>query len=57
MCKDVSIVVNTTHEVNMQAYLATAMGQYFSEAEKMRLQDHEGSALIKVVEKISMKDN
>ena len=53
MCKDVSIVVNTTHDVNIQAYLATAMGRYFSEAEKMGLQDQEGSALIEVVEKTS----
>jgi len=56
MCKDVSIVVNTTRDVKFPAYLATAMGQYFSEAEKLRLQDHEGSALIDVVEKIVARD-
>ena len=51
MCKDVSIVVNTTQNVKFSAYLATAIGQYFSEAEKLGLQDLEGSALIEVVEK------
>ena len=56
MCKDVSIVVNTTRDVKFPAYLAGAMGQYFSEAEKLGLQDHEGSALIDVVEKITGRD-
>jgi 3-hydroxyisobutyrate dehydrogenase len=56
MCKDVSIVVNTTSDVKFPAYLANAMGQYFSEAEKLGLQDHEGSALIDVVEKIANRD-
>ena len=51
MCKDVSIVVNTTQNVKFSAYLATAIGQYFSEAEKLGLQDLEGSALIEVVKK------
>jgi len=57
MCKDVSIVVNTANEVNFPAYLATAIGKYFSTAEKLGLQDHEGAALIKVVEKIVIRDN
>jgi len=57
MCKDVSIVVNTAHEVKFPALLATAIGKYFSEAEKMKLQDQEGAALIEVVEKTVGKDN
>ena len=50
-------MVNTTRDVKFPAYLANAMAQYFSEAEKLGLQDHEGSALIEVVEKISSRDN
>lgn len=56
MCKDVSIVVNTTREVKFPAYLAGAMGQYFSEAKKLGLEEHEGSALINVVENISERN-
>jgi len=57
MCKDVAIVVNTTREVNFPAYLATAMGNYFSAAEEMGLQEKEGAALIEVVKKIVVRDN
>jgi len=53
MCKDVSIVVNTTRQVNMPAYVATAASRYFSEAEAMGMYDMEGADLIEVVEKIS----
>lgn len=56
MCKDVSIVVNTTREVKFPAYLARAMGEYFEEARKSGLEDREGSALIEVVENISEKN-
>ena len=56
MCKDVSIVVNTAHEVKFPAYVATAAGKYFSEAEQMNLQDREGAALIEVVEKTVKRD-
>jgi 3-hydroxyisobutyrate dehydrogenase len=50
MCKDVSIVVNTAHEVHFPAYVVSAAGRYFSEAEQMKLQDREGAALLAVVE-------
>ncbi len=56
MCKDVSIVVNTTRDVKFPAYLANATGRYFEEARKSGLEDREGSALIEVVENISEKD-
>jgi 3-hydroxyisobutyrate dehydrogenase-like beta-hydroxyacid dehydrogenase len=56
MCKDVSIVVNTTREVKFPAYLAQATGKYFDKAKRMGLEDREGSALIEVVEHISEKD-
>jgi 3-hydroxyisobutyrate dehydrogenase-like beta-hydroxyacid dehydrogenase len=55
MCKDVSIVVNTAHEVNFPANLATAAERYFSMAEKMGLAAQEGSALITVVEQTVKK--
>jgi 3-hydroxyisobutyrate dehydrogenase-like beta-hydroxyacid dehydrogenase len=57
MCKDVSIVVNTAQSANFPAYLATAMSNYFSEAEKLGLQNHEGAALIDVVEKTVVRGN
>jgi len=51
MCKDVSIVVNTTREVKMPALVATAMSQYFLEAESLGMQGQEGADLIKVLQK------
>ena len=56
MCKDVSIVVNTTSDVKFQAYLAKAAGLYFEKAKEMGLEEREGSALIEVVELLSDKD-
>jgi 3-hydroxyisobutyrate dehydrogenase-like beta-hydroxyacid dehydrogenase len=56
MCKDVSIVVNTAHEVKFPAYAASAAGKYFMEAEQMKLQDREGAALIEVVERTIGRD-
>ena len=56
MCKDVSIVVNTTSDVKFPAYLANAAGQYFDKAKEMGLEEREGSALIEVVEYLSNKD-
>jgi 3-hydroxyisobutyrate dehydrogenase-like beta-hydroxyacid dehydrogenase len=53
MCKDVSIVVNTTREVKMPALVATAMSQYFIEAESRGMQSQEGADLIKILQKDS----
>lgn len=51
MAKDMSIVVNTAHAVNMPAYVASAAEQYFLTAEAMGMHDMEGADLIKVVER------
>ncbi len=51
MCKDMSIVVNTAHAVNMPAYVATAAAQYFLTGEAQGMHDMEGADLIRVVEK------
>jgi 3-hydroxyisobutyrate dehydrogenase len=55
MCKDVSIVVNTTKEVKMPAYVATATSQYFLLAEALEMQNREGADLIEVIEHVSGK--
>lgn len=56
MCKDVSIVTNTTREVKMPAYVATAASQYFLLAEALGMQDREGADLIEVVARVSGKN-
>lgn len=56
MCKDVSIVANTTREVKMPAYVATAVAQYFLLAEALGMQDREGADLIEVVARVSGKN-
>lgn len=53
MCKDVSIVVNTTQEVKMPAYVANATYRYFQIAETRHMQNREGADLIDVVESVS----
>jgi 3-hydroxyisobutyrate dehydrogenase-like beta-hydroxyacid dehydrogenase len=53
MCKDVSIVVNTTRQVRMPALVATAASQYFLMAEALGMQNREGADLIEVVEHFS----
>ena len=50
MCKDVSIVVNTTRDANLPAYVANATAKYFLQAETPGMQDREGADLIEVVE-------
>lgn len=50
MCKDMSIVSNTTREIKMPAYVATGAALYFLTAELRGMQDREGAELIKVVE-------
>ncbi len=51
MCKDVSIVINTTKEINMPAYAAVGASKYFALAETMGMQNREGADLYVVVEK------
>jgi 3-hydroxyisobutyrate dehydrogenase-like beta-hydroxyacid dehydrogenase len=53
MCKDVAIVVNTTREVKMPAYVASSAAQYFHLAKIWKMQDREGADLIEVVERVS----
>ncbi len=53
MCKDVSIVVNTTRAVKMPAYVATAASQYFLGAEAAGMENCEGADLIKIVERVA----
>lgn len=53
MCKDVSIVVNTTRSCKMPALVATATSQYFLGAEALDMKDREGADLIEVVERMS----
>ena len=53
MCKDVAIVVNTTREVKMPAYVAAAASQYFHLAKIWGMQDREGADLIEVVERVT----
>ena len=57
MCKDVSIVKNTAHEVNFPAYVVTAAAKYFSMAEKSGMQNLEGAALIDTVQSTVIEDN
>ncbi|HLF32796.1 MAG TPA: NAD(P)-dependent oxidoreductase [Cyclobacteriaceae bacterium] len=57
MAKDMSIVVNTARGVNMPAYVATAVSQYFSTAISLGMHDMEGAELIRVVERTAgLKD-
>jgi len=51
MCKDVSIVVNTTKDIKMPAYAAVGAAKYFAMAENLGMQDREGADLYEVVEK------
>ncbi len=56
MCKDVSIVVNTTKEIKLPAYVITGASKYFAEAEASGMQDREGADLIEIVEKTLNKN-
>jgi len=51
MCKDVSIVINTTRATGMPAYTIAGASQYFTLAEASGMQDREGADLIEIVEK------
>jgi 3-hydroxyisobutyrate dehydrogenase len=51
MCKDVSIVMNTTKEIKFPAYTIAGASRYFSKAEATNMQDREGADLIEIVEK------
>jgi len=49
MCKDVSIVVNTANEVELNAYVVNAASKYFKSATEKGMHDSEGADLIEVV--------
>lgn len=51
MCKDVSIVINTTRATGMPAYTIAGAGQYFTRAEASGMQNREGADLIEIVQK------
>ena len=50
MCKDVSIVINTTREIKFPAYTIAGAAKYFKLAEKSGMQHLEGADLIGIVE-------
>lgn len=57
MCKDVSIVMNTTRGIGLPAYTISGASQYFTQAKASGMEDREGADLIEIVEKtVGIKD-